>query len=66
MKRRFGPVRAVIVLVKALLIAWALMYLGEYFGWRMNEAEGGVVSALGLSGHDNQPTAIPFNRGNGR
>lgn len=35
-------VDALVVLVKSLLIAWALSYLAEYFGWSLVR-EAGVV-----------------------
>jgi hypothetical protein len=43
MKRRHLKVRALVVLVEALLISWALLYLSEYFGWRWTSELGGAV-----------------------
>jgi hypothetical protein len=35
---------AMVVLVKSLLVAWALFYLAEFFGWRLvREAGGNIV-----------------------
>ena len=47
---RMRPVRAaLVVLVKSLLIAWALLYLAEQFGWYLaREAGGTVQSYLGM------------------
>ena len=44
---RFLPRRLVVALAAAVLICWALMYLGEYFGvhWGVREAGGSVVRA---------------------
>jgi hypothetical protein len=43
---RFRPRRLVVALAAAVLICWALMYLGEYLGvhW-VREAGGSVVRA---------------------
>jgi hypothetical protein len=42
-KRQFNPGH----LLLALLIAWALGYLAEYFDWHLvREAGGGVTAAL--------------------
>jgi hypothetical protein len=48
---RMRPVRAaLVVLVKSLLIAWALLYLAEYFGWSLRrEAGGRTVQALAFT-----------------
>ena len=43
MKRRL--MNGCVVLAKALVLAWALMYLTEYFGWHLaTEAGGGSVA----------------------
>jgi hypothetical protein len=43
-RRRYSPARLFIAVVGGLLISWALMYLGEYFGWHwIREVGGGVV-----------------------
>ena len=46
-KDRFLRRRLVVALAAAVLICWALMYLGEYFGvhWGVREAGGSVVRA---------------------
>ena len=45
MKRQFSlGVSALVVFAKALLIAWALMFLAEHFHWQLfSEAGGSVV-----------------------
>jgi hypothetical protein len=45
MKQRFGPIKVLVVIVKALLFAGALLLLGSYFGLHVREAGGNVVSA---------------------
>lgn len=42
---RFRPRRLVVALAAAVLICWALMYLGEYFGVHWVREAGGVVRA---------------------
>jgi hypothetical protein len=42
-KRRSRPARLFIAVSGALLISWALMYLGEYFGWHWEREAGGAV-----------------------
>ena len=44
---RFRPRRLIRAIVLAVLLCWALMYLGEYFGlhW-VREAGGGVRASL--------------------
>ena len=32
---------ALVILVKSVLIAWALFYLAEYFGWSLVREAGG-------------------------
>jgi hypothetical protein len=42
-KRRFGPVRVLVVITEALLISAALLYLAEYAGLPLvREAGGGI------------------------
>jgi hypothetical protein len=44
--QRLGPARLLIILAKALFIAWALVFLAEHFGWHLlREAGGQVVRA---------------------
>ena len=46
-KDRLRPRRLVVALAAAVLIFWALTYLGQYFGvhWGIREAGGSVVRA---------------------
>jgi len=46
MRERFRPKRLVVAVAVAVVISWALMYLGEFFGvhW-VREAGGAVVQA---------------------
>jgi hypothetical protein len=46
-KDRLRPRRLVVALAAAVLIFWALTYLGEYFGvhWGVRDAGGSVVRA---------------------
>ena len=44
MKRRL--INGCVVVAKALLIAWALMYLTEYFGWHLASEAGGEHMTL--------------------
>ena len=51
MKRRHSVVRALIVIVEAVAISAALIFLAEYLGWHLvREAGGTVVSAFGQQG----------------
>jgi hypothetical protein len=36
--------KPVLVLVEAVLLAWAMLFLAEYFGWRVVREAGGQVS----------------------
>ena len=48
MERRYSVARALVVIVEALVISAALIFLAEYLGWHLvREAGGSVVSAFG-------------------
>ena len=40
-KRRHSAARLGVLLVKALLISWALVFLAEHFGWHLVREAGG-------------------------
>jgi hypothetical protein len=43
MKERIRPSRLLVAFIEALVISWALLYLGEYFGWDWVREAGGLV-----------------------
>lgn len=42
MKNRIRPVRLLVQFGEALVIAWALLYFAEYFGWHIVREAGGM------------------------
>ena len=52
MTTRIQPTRVLVTFFEALAITWALLYLGEYFGWHWVREAGGAVFAA--RGHDAQ------------
>ncbi len=47
-RQRSRPVRLFVVFAKALLIALALILLGEYFGWWHVREAGGAIARAGF------------------
>jgi hypothetical protein len=45
MKRKYSPARLAIALVETVLIAWAIVFLAEYFGWHLVREAGGSVAS---------------------
>jgi hypothetical protein len=43
MEKRMALARLLVVFIEALAISWALLYLGEYFGWQWAREAGGSV-----------------------
>jgi hypothetical protein len=43
-RERFRPKRLVVAVAIAVLISWAVMYLGEYFGVHWVREAGGTVA----------------------
>jgi len=41
-KDRIRPVRLLVQFVETLVIAWALLYFAEYFGWHLVREAGGM------------------------
>lgn len=48
MNERIRPARLLVAVIKALVISWALLYLGEYLDWHWVREAGG--RALRTSG----------------